>query len=1142
MLVWTRAVCLALASTVLVLLLLILLDASLKSDSIGIRLLCMAACFTTFTFTFAKWILPVLNYRPERVDIARRIENTSPDWQNELTTSVELAARSGPPASELESQLIDRSLTRLKQTPGSLVGNPNSIVGSASLLMFAGAIGGLLFASQKPLVLHSLKRIAMPWSQADWPRENKLAIANLPTQMQRSESLPVTAWDENEKLNRGIRVEYRTGSRSESMELSPASTSANEPGSPQQFTGLIRNVQEDISLRVIGGDDRTEWHSIHVVDLPELVSSEVYSRHQDYDQSDWQRAMAELTAWPESELRVHGSANMNLTSASIVFQCDDDLQRESLVLENGRRFSSRTSLRVPAADLNPIQCWIELVSVDGVASQELAALPIQLLQDQPPFIAIKTPEKLAGLNSIIPVEVLIQDELPALAAESGSQLHLHQNQFNSQALKANLHLEMNVAEPSSDDRPFAWQSNLKVDMTNLETFQIGDRLIIAALAVDRAGNAATSPLAEVRIVPEEQLMEQVTRWTNLLARTIDELQTQQSILKTRTQRFVDSDSTEGRLSQLRQIVASQTSINRLFGSGPRSSVGINQMLLAYADRHRLIWPGLQPLIQVREIQQQIEDQVSAAIVQELNSINTGLKLHSATDQTWIDLRPLLQLQAEKLQLIDRAAELVKASTGFEEISNRIFRLRDQQATVIGDTAVARQQIVSNPRQNIERQTGELLTEQTRLRSVTEKALRQMKEFVMETGGSEANLQRVTDAQTLAESGALLAEMLAAESSLANQRPGRALDAQQRALGTLEEMASLLANNTESTMQGISGGLAQQINDITQKLEQFDNELRQQTENGTEMSEAVRQQLDARKKEMERQLTDLQSALQASQFANLQDLIQDAIESVARSSNAVDPDSVAKESQSIQKAISQLQQAALAIAEQAPAAPDDKTDLTKVLEFLNQLHIAQQNINRWTQSQPVDSEDSSPPSAESDETLQQYVDLQKQVANSFDSIAENLRQYPTATIMTRSISSYMDEALKRLRERTWGTETRRIQQRIVDEIQLLIEAIEIQLESNRDNSEVESENADNEQGPEASGISSFELTMLYVMQQSLMNDSEKLALQIRESGSETDELRAIRIELGQRQSDIANVLGQILEKANPQESVPSLPDF
>ena len=143
LLVWIRSVCLALALTVLIGLLFLLLDGLLRSDSIGLRLFCLAGSFAAGIFAFAKWILPALNYRPRRVDIARRIEEASPDWKNELTTSVELASKPGDASNDLEYQLIDRTWHRLKQTPRSSFTNLQSIIGPASILAMVAAIGGL---------------------------------------------------------------------------------------------------------------------------------------------------------------------------------------------------------------------------------------------------------------------------------------------------------------------------------------------------------------------------------------------------------------------------------------------------------------------------------------------------------------------------------------------------------------------------------------------------------------------------------------------------------------------------------------------------------------------------------------------------------------------------------------------------------------------------------------------------------------------------------------------------------------------------------------------------------------------------------------------------------------------------------------
>ena len=1142
LLVWIRSVCLALALTVLIGLLFLLLDGLLRSDSIGLRLFCLAGSFAAGIFAFAKWILPALNYRPRRVDIARRIEEASPDWKNELTTSVELASKPGDASNDLEYQLIDRTWHRLKQTPRSSFTNLQSIIGPASILAMVAAIGGLVFAAQKTTVLHSLKRIAMPWSQADWPRRNALTFSDMPTQIARGESLTIHAFDRNDLLDGGLRAEYQTGSKSALIDLSADNTTA-ATGQPRRFSGVIRDVQDNILIRVTGGDDQTDWHEIKVVDLPDLISYELRTSHPLVESGEWQLVTEDLNIWPGTQLRVSGSANMDLNQAALVFEIGDQKFREPLEVSDGRIFRSPAPTKIPEQTSDGGRCWIELTSVQDTSSERLTVRSIRLLQDQAPTVTVTTDDKIVGPNSVIRVRTTLLDDMPISepGIQTDTELLLYQNRRSPDQLVTRQPLQMKPMEQGSTEQPFAAESETVIDMKIQEGWNVGDQMLITAVARDRMANESTA-ITAVQIVSNEQLLEKATQRTRKLARTVDELQTQQTILKERTSRLIDSESSAGHAAQLKQVVINQRSVLRLFASGPQSSVGINQSLLDFAERHRLEWPGLEPLQRVREIQQAGSRRIITALEHQLSTIDGSLELFPPENSSAIDLSLLDPLQTELLDLFNQTAQLVKVTAGFEELSLRVVRLRDQQAKLIEDTVTLRQMALENPGRNIDREASDLTTEQTRIRTVTEKFLGQLAELIQTTGVSQSQLQSLVDAQAAADSGSLITRMLSAESSLAARQPGRAIDAQRQSFTTLETMVTTLVGDGAAQAKGLASGLARQIQEATRQLEQLNREIDDLATTEPDRQQTARQQIDDKKVGLQNQLSEIKSALQSSPFANLEGLIQNAMDSVAESSSDVAKNDIASESLEIQQAINQLQQISLAIAEQSQTDPNESTDLKQVLEFLLQIQQAQQGINVWTSSQLESTGETETPATELLETQQQVVALQGQVANAFGIVSENLKQYPTASIITRSIKGTLEDVTKRMSELSFDLEMLRQQQKIVVEMKILVDAIKIQLEAGNETPEVDSNDQDEEQSQESVGISSFELTMLYVVQQNLLRESEALALQLREAGSESEELKAVRLELGKRQAEIAEVLSNLLDQQPSEKAIPSLPDF
>lgn len=1121
--VWARAVCLSLACLSLVLVSLVLLDLAIRSDAVATRWLWMGGLVVACGFALAKWVLPVFNYRPRRVDIARRIEEQNGDWKNELTTSVQLAGQlreSRDVPNRLEADLIERSLGRLGRKSALAHFNPGSLASPTLWLMIASAIGSLVMATQKPDVLHSLKRIATPWSSADWPKANEIVVEPVPSQIPRGGSLFLQAFDQNNRLVDAPCVEIRSSAGLSAMEMTEVD------GAPGRFAARINNVQEELQLRVTGGDDQSEWYSVRVFDKPAVISSRMWWSHPEYEQGQPQEITESFECWAGAELFIEGLASTPLSAATFVIQNGTTVQRNNLLTANGgTRFKSENL--VPKLTEEGT-CFLELTGMDSAHSVETLQYSFSILVDQPPKVNVKASDKLVGPRSEVELQAVVFDEKMVTEAD----LLVYQGRVLESNLRKTVGIELSRGQDPEPGLQIG-EAIVTLDVSEIENVPTGDRLLLVVRARDVIGNEARSEYLDLEVVSLKRLEEMASQFADQLARQLNDVQTRQSVLNARTQRLTNESSA---FAQLQQIVSEQRRILRLYDATDRSATGLTRALSDFAIRHRMEWSGLESIETILEIQRELSRQIQPDLQRLLASIDRQLELFAGNDQYDVKARELPVVQQRFLAGISQMTALLRLSADFEEVAELVATLSEEQAVVFLDSQEVQRQLISEAIRDARPEIDQLVTRQSRLRALTEQLSRQLETIAGESAEKGVpNRQLLKDVRAILESEGLLREMLQAETALADGQVGTSLESQQRSIHTLQRMVAILMPESGLSAGDADGnGIENRIADLIRQLSDLESRLDDHAASPSPMDDQVRQQLDSRKEELRQQLLDLQNAVQASRFQNLGELIRNAIERFDSAASSVDPQGIEQESRKIQQAIQQLQIASLEIARSTQPEAGENTDLTKILSLMSQLLEAQRSVNQWTGSQ----EDGNPPAQSSD--LISITELQKQIQAGFDSVATRLQKYPTAVILTGSVSRRMGLSIARIQELRFDDETSRIQELIVDELQQLIEAIEIQLESSQGTSEVESSESENDDQPASPGISSFELTMLYVMQNRLQRETGQWMIRWSEAGEETELLQQERRELVARQQEVAEVLTQLLDETR--ETIPSLPDF
>ena len=1127
LLVWIRAICLVMISLVLSVMAVVSIDFLTGTNSTGLRAIWLFSIVAVFVIGIVKWMIPALNYWPDQVDVAKRLEFAGNEWNDELSTSIQLARSlvdSKTGSVSRHNALIERSCNRLNAAVWSFV-RIDTIVTPVACLIMVTSMGGFFLASYKPVILQSLTRISQPWADSDWPTKNHLVVDKLPDRVARGDSLSFQVRDQNQRLTNGViaQIEYAGQNGQQSMELTRKTDDST-------FAGKLNRVQYDVRLRFIGGDHITPWHLVKVVDAPRLSSIAVSWHHPDVDSGQAHPTNGPFRCWPGTILDIQGRADLQLITATLVQENGGKIQGTAMrILDDPTRFESTPdSIVIKESG----EFWIDLTSEKGVTSILPIRTPFEVIEDLAPIAIITTADSKIGLQSNVSLDIEIRDELEI----NNGEIEVHRNDINpdSRVFLGKLELRRDMERDKEFSRQYT--ARLELDVSKLKDLAIGDRLFFSPVVVDVKGNLAVSSSPGIEIVTQDHLRNVGNKQIERLVRLLDELEVQQSFLQTQIHSLVDKPESgeQAWRRELAQAMANQRRVLALFDQGEHSTWKTNLAIVQYFDRHRLVSEKNNQLKLVNDQQQQVAQTIVPEIRSLLTKIEkTGELLPEWNDRLASDLKALSENQSQFLAEVRSAANRLRSAASFEQLVARAKQIRDSLVRLLNETTELNQRILSGIESGESRAIVQMTIRLSQLRNDTERLVRLVSDA--SNNESDSNHRKLVDAKKATDQSRLLTTMFEAESSMAIHRLGQSIRFQQMSLEALDQLISILDPVDAQQAGGLvaDSTLSDQINQVIEQMRRIDTELEQFSQSGSAMDQETRRNLDSKKTVLVEELSNLRHAIQASQFANLTPLIEQATEYVMNSNNSMDPTKVEREARSIRQALIQMEQMAVEIAPRKNENPES-TDLTTVHEILVSVLQAQEQIAQWT-NRVISSSDQ--PSVGEFEDIQT---LQRKVIVTFESAASVLEKYPTAAILTGSIRRMYLELPALARDVILGDDILAIQQRVVFELAQLIDAIEIQLQANQNPSEISNDDSTEGSQPESAGISSFELTMLYVLQKGLQRDTETLRRQLIEAGMETPSLKVFRQDMANRQREIATVLERLLK--SPNQTIPPVPDF
>lgn len=566
-------------------------------------------------------LLPAVRFNPSLTEIALRMERIEskrdPSIVGTLASALELARSPSPTAQQTAGAILDRLDVRARAT--QILDPRKLFVAMGALALVLAPLAAIALARPE-LSRVGVTRVLAPWADAQWPKRTRVADATGIVAHPLTKALPLRAVVQMRGglvANAEVRVGYRvliddeaTGAVRRAV-LTPQGRTAKADAAGRTIEGeLHERLLDPASLTPPGWDarradrglileyrfetldDQSPWERVALVQPPSLVSATAevtlpqYASHVapatfirgSADLGDGRDGRANLgpilggsridlsltlnrplpfgatggaeTAYP---VELTGDAAGDLASRVFVGLEPSDVVGASVI--------DATHWRLMLEPKDSRRLTIALMDANGIASDEDAAMRLELVADRSPsaLIAVPAQDEFVLTTAQLPIEADTRDDValanarldaavtrppsgsPGAPAEPvGDPIELAATDFAAMkpALTPAAAPDATLASPSdatpaAPDRTIARLAHT-LSLSSLDA-RPGDEVRVIASATDVLGATTVSPVRTLRIISEAELFEQMQRELEGVRQAAQRLEREQASLANATQ-------------------------------------------------------------------------------------------------------------------------------------------------------------------------------------------------------------------------------------------------------------------------------------------------------------------------------------------------------------------------------------------------------------------------------------------------------------------------------------------------------------------------------------------------------------------------------------------------------------------------------
>src|SRR5436190_8614491 len=390
------------------------------------RLILGLAIVVGVVWVSRKYLVTPLSVQLSDVDLALRIEDRYPGFQDSLASSVQFIRSGADPrigSPELQQAVVATTLGRLERLDCSDVVDTRQVRQVASLAVSVCLVTILLAGLNQSQTSIAVQRLLNPFSALAWPRQTNLRLLRedlTPLEFDTDNSLSVARGDTFKVLAENaaghlparVALEYRLADHKVVSETMRPTTMNDAQGTQREVgAGQLPSVKGDLDFRVVGGDDdQMPWHRVVVVPPPAVEKLQVTVTPPKYTGRPAER-LPEGVGHIQGLLgsRVAIAAGVNKPVRKAVLRANSQGRGKVDLRADGKQLE--TSFVIREAGVH--SWWFELQDAQGFEDAEPPRYEVRGISDIEPEIFIDAPaaDIQATADAIVRIRTTARDDL-----------------------------------------------------------------------------------------------------------------------------------------------------------------------------------------------------------------------------------------------------------------------------------------------------------------------------------------------------------------------------------------------------------------------------------------------------------------------------------------------------------------------------------------------------------------------------------------------------------------------------------------------------------------------------------------------------------------------------------------------------------
>jgi hypothetical protein len=391
-----------------------------------LRLILGLAIAGAAVWSVRKFLWTPLSARLSDIDLALRIEDRYPGFQDSLSSSVQFARSGADPrigSPQLQQAVVATTLGRLEGLDCTDVVDFRP-VRQMTLIALGVCLATMLLAGIfRPQSSIALRRLLNPFSGPGWPRETNLRLLredlaplefgpDRALRVARGDMLKVVAENALGHLPARVTLEYRLADRKVTSETMRPMTMQDGQGVRREVgLGQLPSTKDDLEFRVVGGDDdQMAWHRVLIVPPPAVEKLQVTITPPAYTGRPAERlpgGVGHVQGLVGSRVAIAASVNKPIRQAMLRAK---DQGRAQVKLDTAGR-QLETSFIIRNAGVH--SWWLELQDMQGFEDGEPPRYEVRGVSDAEPEIEIDLPaaDIQATADALVLVRTTARDDL-----------------------------------------------------------------------------------------------------------------------------------------------------------------------------------------------------------------------------------------------------------------------------------------------------------------------------------------------------------------------------------------------------------------------------------------------------------------------------------------------------------------------------------------------------------------------------------------------------------------------------------------------------------------------------------------------------------------------------------------------------------